>query len=172
MRDQKSITVRNPLQSKLIYILTFMTVMVLILNGCEIVESESDLESIDVLEKGKPKFTVELLGENEVNSGGGDPDGYGTAKLTLRQKQGTIEYEITVTDIATATAAHIHNAPAGNNGTVVVNFTPPDVNGVSVGTVTGVDPLLIKEIRANPSNYYVNVHNSEYPAGAVRGQLK
>jgi hypothetical protein len=34
-----------------------------------------------------------------------------------------------------------------------------------------VDSDLIKAIQANPSNYYVNVHNAEYSAGAVRGQL-
>jgi hypothetical protein len=34
-----------------------------------------------------------------------------------------------------------------------------------------VDPGLIKAIRQNPSAYYVNVHNADFPAGAVRGQL-
>jgi hypothetical protein len=37
--------------------------------------------------------------------------------------------------------------------------------------VTGVNPDLIKAIRQNPEAYYVNVHNSDFPTGAVRGQL-
>jgi hypothetical protein len=33
------------------------------------------------------------------------------------------------------------------------------------------DPELVADIAANPSEYYVNVHNKPYPAGAIRGQL-
>jgi hypothetical protein len=29
----------------------------------------------------------------------------------------------------------------------------------------------VKDILTNPAAYYVNVHTSDYPAGAVRGQL-
>jgi CHRD domain len=34
-----------------------------------------------------------------------------------------------------------------------------------------VDPSLIKEIRKNPQDYYVNAHNETHPTGVVRGQL-
>jgi hypothetical protein len=37
--------------------------------------------------------------------------------------------------------------------------------------VTGVDPELIKDIRQNPSSYYVNLHTAEFPIGVIRGQL-
>jgi hypothetical protein len=117
--------------------------------------------------EGRPFFTT-LTGAAEV-PGPGDPDGSGTATVTLNQGQSEICFEITVSGIAPATAAHIHVAPAGIAGPVVVPLTPP-TSGSSSGCVS-VDPGLIKAIRQNPSAYYVNVHNADFPAGAVRGQL-
>jgi hypothetical protein len=34
-----------------------------------------------------------------------------------------------------------------------------------------VTAQLIGEIAANPSGYYVNLHNARFPGGAIRGQL-
>jgi hypothetical protein len=51
----------------------------------------------------------------------------------------------------------------------VVPFTTP-ASGSSSGCAT-VAPELFNEIAANPGNFYVNVHNAEFPGGAVRGQL-
>ena len=64
--------------------------------------------------------------------------------------------------------AHIHHGAAGTNGPVVVDFMEP-VNGLN-GCVTA-DPALIKQIRQDPGDYYVNVHTEMFPAGEVRGQL-
>ena len=89
--------------------------------------------------------------------------------LKSEKGQGTIEYELTVENIAPPTAAHIHIAPPGSPGPVVVPLTAP-TDGSSSG-VAQVDKELIKAIRKNPENYYVNVHNAVHPAGAVRGQL-
>jgi hypothetical protein len=71
--------------------------------------------------------------------------------------------------IAPATAAHIHRGPAGVAGPVVIPLTPP-TSGSSSNCVNA-DPDLIKEIRQNPEDFYVNVHNAPFPAGAIRGQL-
>jgi hypothetical protein len=119
---------------------------------------------------GRP-FEIMLTGAAEI-PGPGDPDGTGTATLTLNQGQGTISFEIEVANITLpATGAHIHVGTATEAGPVVVGLTPPDVTGHSSGEVS-VDPDLIKAIRQNPENYYVNVHTLPlYAAGAVRGQL-
>jgi hypothetical protein len=116
---------------------------------------------------GKPLGTS-LTGAAEV-PGPGDPDGSGQASLRLSFGQSEICYELTVTGIAPAIAAHIHNAPAGVAGPVVVPLAPPTEGSSSACATVAAD--LIKEIAKNPENYYVNVHNAEYPAGAVRGQL-
>lgn len=116
---------------------------------------------------GRPLEAV-LLGSNEVPKAA-DPDGSGMAKITLNQGLGTISYELSVSGIVPAVAAHIHVGAAGTNGPVVVHLMAP-ASGSSMGTVK-VDEDLIKAIRQNPEGYYVNVHNSEFPGGAVRGQL-
>lgn len=115
---------------------------------------------------GRP-LTAELLGSNEVKMG--DPDGSGTFEMTINLGQGTITYELNVTGIEEAMAAHIHSGVAGVAGGVVVTLAPP-ADGSSSGTVT-VSKALAREILKNPEAYYVNVHNMEYPAGALRGQL-
>jgi hypothetical protein len=99
----------------------------------------------------------------------GDPDGSGEAVLTLNHGQGEVCFQLTVADIAPATAAHIHEAPVGVPGPIVVGLTPP-TGGSSSGCVTA-DRELIKDIIQHPEEYYVNVHNADFPPGAVRGQL-
>jgi hypothetical protein len=123
---------------------------------------------LDGADHGGRPLTTTLLGANEV-PGPGDPDGIGSATITLNLGQGEVCFELSVSGIAPATAAHIHVAPVGVAGPVVVPLTPP-TSGFSSGC-RSVDRDLIKAILQNPEAYYVNVHNAEYPAGALRGQL-
>jgi hypothetical protein len=117
---------------------------------------------------GRPLY-ASMDGPSEVPTAG-DPDGSGTAIITLNYGQREVCWELAVEDIESATAAHIHAAPAGVPGGVVVPLSPP-TTGSSSGCATDVDRDLIKAILQTPSDYYVNVHNATYPAGAVRGQL-
>lgn len=96
----------------------------------------------------------------------GDPDGSGSASVTLNQGLGEVCWDITFAGIAAPVAAHIHVGEAGVPGPVVVPLN------TSSGCVDGVDKDLIKDIRQNPSDYYVNVHNADFPGGALRGQLE
>jgi hypothetical protein len=118
---------------------------------------------------GRP-LSADLSGSNEVPPvSTGDPNGSGTADLTLNQGQGEICLQIEVQNIAPTTLQHIHRGAAGTNGPVVVDFTPLLSQGGD-GCVSA-DPALIKEIRQNPDGFYFNVHTGEFPGGAVRGQL-
>src|SRR5262245_22632481 len=119
---------------------------------------------------GGRKFTTTLIGAAE-RPGPGDPDGAGTATVTLNYGQGTVCWEINVSGITLpATAAHIHEAPVTDPGPVVVPLSGPDASGSSSGCNI-VDREEIKEIIQHPEEYYVNVHNADFPAGALRGQL-
>ena len=116
--------------------------------------------------KGGTRLTAELSGAAE-RPGPGDPDGSGWVELRLNQGQGTISYEIHVMNIAEASAAHIHIGSPSVAGPVVVGLEPPSDGSIS-GEVQ-VDEELIKAMRKNPGNYYVNVHNGRIPQALSGG---
>ena len=113
------------------------------------------------------KRSATLTGAAEIPAG--DSDGSGRAVIGLNVSEGLVCWSMTVKGIAVATASHIHKAPAGTAGPVVVPLGTP-ASGASKGC-TAAARSLIRDILANPGEYYVNVHNKDFPAGAVRGQL-
>lgn len=121
---------------------------------------------------GRP-ITVQMTGAAErpipPAGPGGDPDGTGTATFRVNPGQGEVCYTLSVANIEAATAAHIHRAPATSAGPIVVHLNAP-TNGTSSGCAT-VSRALARELIQTPEAFYVNVHNSTYPGGAVRGQL-
>jgi sugar lactone lactonase YvrE len=116
-----------------------------------------------------------LIGKTEVDKRGqpgqGDPDGSALATLTLDTNTRKVCAQIFVADSAQSTQAHIHQGKAGTNGPIVVDFTPFISSNIISGCVEEVAPAVLDAMQAKPSNYYVNVHTAEYPAGAMRGQL-
>ena len=116
---------------------------------------------------GRP-LTTTLTGAAEI-PGPGDPDGTGTASVTLNHGKGEVCYELTVDKIGAANAAHIHEGAVDKAGPPIANLTPP-ASGTSKGCVA-LDKEKIKLVMQSPENYYVNIHNAEFPDGAVRGQL-
>ena len=120
-----------------------------------------------VLAGGRP-ISITISGSAEA-PGPGDPDGSGTASFTFNPGTGEVCYDYTVTGVAPLAAAHIHVAPVGQPGPVVIPLPPTSPTGGS-GCVTA-DRGLIVAILRDPSAYYFNVHNADFPAGALRGQL-
>lgn len=135
---------------------------------------------------GRP-FSLRLSGADEVPvNPHGDADN-GSVKLTINPGQRTVCWqfgELTLTaSEALPFAAHIHEAPAGVAGPVVIPlFLPPEPPTPGVPTppteyptdkqcVDNVDRSLIVDIFQDPSSYYVNLHNAQHPTGVVRAQL-
>lgn len=111
-------------------------------------------------------FTVYMDGAQDVPPG--DPNATGIARFTINTDTNRICYVLTATRVKPpATAAHIHRAPVGVAGPVVVFLSPPST-GRSSGCLTDADA---DALVANPANFYVNFHNPTYPGGFVRGQL-
>ena len=137
------------------------------------VSGPTALKLTDGDQGGRP-LGATLNGANEVNSAGepnqGDLDGTGTATVTLNEGQGQVCWEIAVANIVTPTRGHIHRAPAGQNGPIVVEFFETG-QPIALSGCRTVAATLIRDIRQGPGGFYVNVHNSAFPAGAVRGQL-
>jgi hypothetical protein len=116
---------------------------------------------------GRP-YDLVLTGAAE-RPGPGDPDGSGTARITVNPGQREVCYSVTVSGVAPITAAHIHEAPVTAPGPVVVPLAP--FTGNSTSGCASVTRELAMDLIHHPENYYLNVHNAEFPPGALRDQL-
>ena len=126
------------------------------------------------------QLAARLTGANEV-PGPGDPDGRGLALVRTGRER--VCFALAWTGIAPPIFAHIHAGPAGVAGPVVVLFFDvPELPGAPTaalpstiaaagGCVDGQDPALLRDIRRHPASYYANIHNLDFVAGAIRGQL-
>lgn len=124
--------------------------------------------------------TVAMSGKQEV-PGPGDRNGKGWFSWKVGKWQ--LCYVITASRIRPATMAHIHRGAKGVAGPVVVGLKAP-TDGRSSGCIKAVkrqnagnaaSKLTWAELRGiarHPERYYVNVHNTRYPDGAIRGQLR
>jgi len=100
--------------------------------------------------------------------------GFGNATVTFDSTRANITVTITVSNLGSPiNNFHIHEAPVGVAGNVVENLI--GLGGVFVnGTMTGTFPIaadVAARMIANPANFYVNVHTTQFPGGAIRGQL-
>jgi hypothetical protein len=131
------------------------------LAGCATVE-ESAVDAVT------PSYHAVLIGANEI--GGGDPDGYAKAEVTISDKFDQVCYEISdLRGLDTVTMAHIHFGRAGTNGPPVLTLTKSN-EGRWQGCKDGKE-WTQNRINGNPADFYVNVHTVAYPNGAIRGQL-
>ena len=116
-------------------------------------------------------FSANLKGANE-SPFVGDPDGSGLARLTASSTQNQICFDIRVSRIwLPATSAYLGQGSRGVAGPIVAWFPAPSVSGISTGCVSGLAAGVVSAIIAHPAGYYVNITTTDYPSGAIRGQL-
>jgi hypothetical protein len=111
-------------------------------------------------------FTVSMTGKAETPKG--DPDGKGTAKVTLNTSTGRVCFKLTWSGIGNPVAAHIHKGKKGVAGPVVISFFG---GAAKHSGCVKASKSLVSKIVKSPASYYVNVHTQAFPAGAVRAQL-
>lgn len=138
-------------------------------------------------------LVTDLDGREEVAAGAtnrsivGDPNGRGEIYVFgIDGDPTTLCYVLLASKISElelapggGRAAHIHEAARGVNGPVVANLAWPQ-DGQAGDCLTEGEPGkfptgeagIVQRILGNPGDFYVNVHNAAYPAGALRGQLE
>ena len=142
-----------------------------ILHGVDLIPAPQTCPTqVIAAKRGGPPLSTRLTGAAE-RPGPGDPDGHGRATIRLNPTQQKVCFYLTVSNIMLpATAAHIHVGASTTFGNAVVTLSAPTASGISFGCVSA-SAGVISGILANPSNYYVNVHTTDFPDGAIRGQL-
>lgn len=122
-----------------------------------------------VAEETADTYRATLTGNGVVGSG--DPDGYATAELSISDSLDQVCYDINdIRGIGPITGAHIHRGGPTVNGPVVFALEKNNEGGWS--DCVELSEWTEEAFESNPTGYYFQVHTSEYPNGAIRGQLR
>lgn len=111
------------------------------------------------------EIKLTLSGTQEVPPVNTSATGSGTVTVNADM---TVSARITTTGIA-ATAAHIHMAPAGQNGPVIVPFSK---SGDAWVAAPGAKLTEAQYAAYKAGNTYVNVHSAAVPSGEIRAQIR
>ena len=114
-----------------------------------------------------------LKGKEEV-PGPGDKNGKGEIAVTTKAKKGKVCFALEFSQIEDPVAGHIHKGADGVAGDVKVTLfeDPAGIPGPTAeGCIKDLREKLVRNIGKTPEKYYVNLHNAEFPDGAIRGQL-
>ena len=119
-------------------------------------------------------YAAELRPGNEVPPA--NSTAFGSAFVTYDPVNLNVAWEVNTSGIGNATLSHIHRAPAGVNGPIIIDFATaasPLINGRTSGTrsVSNLSSADQTNLSTTPAGFYVNVHSTAFPGGEIRGQL-
>jgi hypothetical protein len=113
-----------------------------------------------------PVVSAKLVGKAEVPKG--SPTGSGIVVLHMNAGKRTVCWTFEkVKGIDKPLVSHIHKGGSGAAGPVVV----PLGGAFKMKGCTTTTASVAKAIVAKPGGYYVNIHTTKFPGGAIRGQL-
>jgi hypothetical protein len=122
-------------------------------------------------------FSVGLSGTEQTRSHiPGDPDGTGSASITINRSTNSVCSTVSWSNIAApVVAGHIHQGDSGQpeNPGWTVNLFGPNIGGTASGVsgCTTVPNAMGALMMKHPQEFNVVVHNQAFPAGAIRGRL-
>lgn len=117
-------------------------------------------------------FAINAMGANEMGRGDSMSSAFARGTITVNTLKHNVCYEIMTHDLKNITMSHLHLGKKGAEGNVVVTLNVMDFNLKAMGhACVTVPAMTAKQIFANPTGYYFNVHTKQYPNGAVRAQL-
>lgn len=132
------------------------------LGGCATVE-ESVAEAVAETHR------AELTGSRIVG-GRGDSDGYARAELTVSDEVNQVCYDVNeIRNIGDITEIAIHRGRMGSNGPVVMRLKRANEGGWK--NCVGRSEWTEDRLERDPAAYYIAIHTSEFPNGAIRGQF-
>ncbi len=109
---------------------------------------------------------VTLAGSQEVPPVATSASGMGSIMVS---PDGSVSGSVTTTGVD-GTMAHIHEAPMGQNGPVIIPFAKTADNVWSVGAGAKLNDAQLQSLKSG--NLYINVHSATNKGGEIRGQLK
>ncbi len=170
-------------------VLFFGLAILLVVSSCDSTNTEATMQDELSLKAAQKvlNFRAHLTGDQEVPPT--VTEASGTAIFQLSKNGEELSYKLIVDELEDVHMAHLHLAPAGTNGGVVVWLYPsappammiPGITSgiLAQGVITSSSlrgalagkPLsaLVDAIFAG--NIYVNAHTMKYPGGEIRGQV-
>lgn len=115
--------------------------------------------------------STSLSGAEQSETSAGDPDGTGSATVTVYPATAVLCFRISLDYVAPTNAGHVHLGARGTNGPPVVNLYSSTGEDGRIADCVPADPVTIDGLIKKPRDYYVQLHNEGYPLGVVRGQL-
>jgi hypothetical protein len=116
-----------------------------------------------IMKPGQILFVAQLSGAQEVGPNSSTATGTGSVIFDPATLGITYKMQHTVVD---AVAGHIHQAPVGVNGPVIVPFTLVGQGASGTATLTADQATALQA-----AGLYMNIHSNAFPGGEIRGVL-
>lgn len=160
----------------------------MLIEGCDnsaVAPESAEQASTASARMGGRSYNAHLTGDQEVSATPVVTNATGQINLKLSKDGTELYYKLIVANIGSVRFAHLHLAPAGKNGPVVVTLFHPMTPVISPqgvlaeGVITAASlsgplkdmPLSSLLAAIEEGSIYANVHSIQYPGGELRGQV-